>query len=166
MKTKSLPIIIFLFVALILSENAFAQDSTETKKHKWEWDWEFEGFDEWFNFRMPSISIGYGLTDLEHKKITDPFSDVNLIDLKLGHTERKTSRYSESLLKYSYDYLFLDHISSDLAGSSDNTGELNSKTWRVGFGHSKGYTLLHYIFRMEQTGFYKPGNKLNRSTFA
>ncbi|MEJ2494116.1 MAG: hypothetical protein P8Y79_07285 [Ignavibacteriaceae bacterium] len=139
MKTRSLPIILFLFTALILSENAFAQDSTETKKHKWEWDWEFEGFDEWFNFRMPSISIGYGLTDLEHKKITDPFSDVNLIDLKLGHTERKTSRYSESLLKYSYDYLFLDHISSDLAGSSDNTGELNSKTWRVGFGHSKGF---------------------------
>ena len=89
MKTKFLSIILFLFLGLLISENIFAQDSTETKKHHWKWDWEFDEFDEWFNFKMPSITVGYGLSDIEHKNITDPFSDVNLIDLKLGHTSRK-----------------------------------------------------------------------------
>ena len=92
MKTKFLSIILFLFIGLLISENIFAQDSTETKKHHWKWDWEFDEFDEWFNFKMPSITVGYGLSDIEHKNITDPFSDVNLIDLKLGHTSRKPSR--------------------------------------------------------------------------
>jgi hypothetical protein len=139
MKTKSLSIILFLFTALLISENIFAQDSTETKKHHWKWDWQFDEFDEWFNFKMPSITVGYGLSNIEHKKITDSFSDVNLIGIKLGHTARKSSRYSENILKYGYDYLFLDYISSDLASSSGNTGELDSKTWRFGLGHSKGY---------------------------
>ena len=141
MKTKSFTIILCLFVSFLISGSIFARDSTDTKKHDWKWDWEFDDFDEWINFgeKMPSISLGYGLTNIEDKRISESFADANLAYLKLGYTKRKTSKYAESILKYGYSGLALDYFSNELAGSSDNMNELNSKTWRFGFAHSNGY---------------------------
>lgn len=141
MKIRLITISLILFAGFIACGSIFAQDSTETKKHDWKWDWEFDDFDEWINFgqKMPSISLGYGLTNIKDKKISESFSDANLIDLKLGYTKRKTSKYAESILKYDYSALALDYFSNELAGGSNNANELSSKTWRIGFSNAKGY---------------------------
>lgn len=141
MKTKAFTIILFLFASFLIGGNTFAQDSTDTEKHDWKWDWEFDDFEEWMNFgqKMPSISFGYGLTSLDSKRITEPVADANLVNLKLGHTTRKTSKYAENILKYSYSALALDYFSNELTGSSNNANELSSKTWRIGLSNAKGY---------------------------
>ncbi len=136
-----------LFIAALLSSllfsgvTLFAQDSTETEKDKWEWSWEFDEFEQWIYFgrKMPTISILYGITEVSNENIFDPFSDANLLELQLGHTARKTSRYAENILKYKFKYLYLGYISSDLAGDSQGQDKLNSKNWRFGFAGSKGY---------------------------
>jgi len=141
MKINTSLLIAFALIIIVSPLNLIAQDTTETEKKKWEWSWEFDELEEWVHFgkKMPSISFLYGLTNIEHKNISDSFADANLLELNLGHTTRRTSRYADNILKYSYRYLYLGYISSDLAGGSVNENQLNSKTWRFGFGRSSGY---------------------------
>ncbi len=136
-----------LFITTVLSSlfftgvTLFAQDSTDTEKDKWEWSWEIGEFEQWIYFgrKMPTISFLYGITDVSDESISEPLSDANLLELQLGHTTRKTSRYAENILKFNYKYLFFSYISSDLTGGSENQNELNSRNWRFGFAGSKGY---------------------------
>ncbi len=83
---------------VIFSVTLFAQDSTETEKDKWEWSWEIDEVEQWLYFgkKMPTISLLYGITDVSDESISDPLSDANLLELQLGHTKRKTSRYAEN----------------------------------------------------------------------
>ncbi len=139
MKTKTTFAAVILFSLLSPNFILLAQDSTKTEKEKW--TWEFDDLGDWVNWgkKMPTISILYGFTDISNRNISDPFSDASMLELQLGHTSRKTSYYSEKLLKYNFKYLYFSYISSDLAGSSANQNELNSKNWRIGFARSNGY---------------------------
>ncbi len=141
MIAKLLFITAFLSSLLFFSVTLFAQDSTETEKDEWEWSWEFDELEQWIYFgrKMPTISMLYGISEVSNENISDPFSDANLLELQLGHTARKTSRYAENILKYKFKYLYLSYISSDLAGDSQNQDKLNSKNWRLGFAGSNGY---------------------------
>jgi len=141
MITKLLFITAFLSLPLFFSVTLFAQDSTETEKDKWKWSWEFDEFEQWIYFgkKMPTISLLYGITEVSNENISDTFSDANLLELQLGHTTRKTSRYAENILKYNFRYLFFSYISSDLNGGSENNNEINSRNWRFGFAGSNGY---------------------------
>jgi len=140
MKTKLLFITALLSSLLFSGVNLFAQDSTETKEDDWEWSWETDEFEQWIYFgrKMPTISFLYGITDVSNENISDSLADANLIELQLGHTTRRISRYADNILKYKYKYLFFSYIASDLSGGSDNNG-INSKNWRFGFAGSKGY---------------------------
>jgi len=141
MITKLLFITAFLSLLLFFSVTLFAQDSTETEKDKWKWSWEFDEFEQWIYFgkKMPTISLLYGITEVSNENISDTFFDANLLELQLGHTTRKTSRYAENILKYNFRYLFFSYISSDLNGGSENNNEINSRNWRFGFAGSNGY---------------------------
>jgi hypothetical protein len=140
MKTKLLFITAFLSSLLFSGVNLFAQDSTETEEDKWEWSWETDEFEQWIHFgrKMPTVSFLYGITDVSNENISDSLADANLIELQLGHTTRRISKYADNILKYKYKYLFFSYIASDLSGGSDNNG-INSKNWRFGFAGSKGY---------------------------
>jgi len=139
MKTKIIFAAVILFSLLSLNSVLLAQDSTKTEKEKW--TWEFDVLGDWVNWgkKMPTISVLYGFTNISNRNISDPFSDANMLELQLGHTKRKTSHYSEKILKYNFKYLYFSYISSDLVGSSSNQNELNSKNWRIGFAGSEGY---------------------------
>jgi len=140
MKTKLLFIAALLSSLLFSGVNLFAQDSTETKEDDWEWSWEVEEFEQWIHFgrKMPTISFLYGITDVSNENISDSLADANLLELQLGHTTRRMSKYADNILKYKYKYLFFSYIASDLSGGSDNNG-INSRSWRFGLAGSKGY---------------------------
>jgi len=141
MKTNLLFIASVLSLIIFPGVNLVAQDSTETEKDKWDWSWEYDEFEQWISFgrKMPTISFLYGITDIKNKSISDPLADGNLLELQLGHTKKRISRYSDNILNFGFKYLFFSYISSDLISGSENQNELKSKNWRLGLAGSKGY---------------------------
>jgi len=141
MKTNLLFITAVLSSLLFSSVKLFAQDSTETEKDKWDWSWEYDEFEQWIHFgrKMPTISFLYGITDVKNESISESLADGNILELQLGHTTRRISRYADNILNYNFKHLFFSYIASDLKGGSENQNELNSKNWRFGFAGSKGY---------------------------
>ena len=139
MKLNLLPVLSIILISNLLCANIFAQDSLNIKEH--DWDWEFDDFKEWADWskKMPTISLQYGITGINHKSINDPFADANILELQLGYTTRKSSRYADNILKYSYKNLNISYISSNLYNGSANTNQINSKSWQFGFDHSSGY---------------------------
>jgi len=139
MKTKILFITALLSSLLFSGVSLFAQDSTKTEEEDWEWSWEVDEFEQWIHFKMPTISLLYGITDVSNENISDSLADANLLELQLGYTTRRINNYADNILNYKFKYLFFSYISSDLSGGSENSNGLNSKNWRFGFAGSKGY---------------------------
>ena len=80
-----------------------AQDSTETDETwKWEWD-EFDEWTDWHNKR-PAISLNYGISDISRTDVEAPFADNNLIELKLGYSYSKVSKYADYIDKNNFNY--------------------------------------------------------------
>ena len=133
---------IFLTVMLTLfwGTNILAQDSTKSKVH-WGWEWDFDEFNEWIQSteKLPTISLQYGFSNINHKDVSSEFIDPGLVELKLGYTARATSKYANYLSKYISQYLYISFISQDLSNQTTDTGKINSKTWRFGFSRSSGY---------------------------
>ena len=141
MKHKTIYIILTTLLCLIPFTINLAQDSTETDTDEWEWGWESSEFKDWIDLgkKMPTISGYFGITHINDKEITQSLADGNLLQLDLGHTRCNTSRYAEHISKYSYKYLYLSYVSSEISGSNTDTSQINSNTWRFGFGNSGGY---------------------------
>ncbi|HSW56245.1 MAG TPA: hypothetical protein VLH59_14260 [Ignavibacteriaceae bacterium] len=115
-----------------------AQDSTETSDTwKWEWD-EFDEWTEWKN-KKPTISIDYGLSDISRTDVENPFAKSSLIELKLGYTYNRISKYAEYIDKQTFNYLFLNKNSTELAGGSETTSDIETDNWQFGLGWSSGY---------------------------
>ena len=117
-----------------------AQDSTKAKdKHGWKWEW--DDFDEWkiWKNKQPAISLNYGLSDISRKDVEAPFADNNLIELKLGYRSEQKTKYADYINKSTYNYLFLNRNTTNLAGGSGTTGDIETKNWQFGAGWSKEY---------------------------
>jgi len=135
-----LNLLITSILTILLPFFASAQDSTETKEEwKWDWEWDDEEWTDWES-KSPTISFHYGISELSRKDIQSSFSNNNLIELKLGHTSLKSSKFAESLNKYRYNYLFITHNSTNLAGGLDSPVEIETDNWRFGFARSSGYS--------------------------
>jgi hypothetical protein len=129
-----------LTLILILSNSIFltAQDTTETDED-WEWEWdEVEEFSDW-KLKQPTINLIYGLSDIKRTDVEAPFADNNLLELKLGYTRNKTSRYADFIEKHTFNYLFLNKNSTELAGETDITTDIETNNWQFGLGWSGGY---------------------------
>jgi len=120
-----------------LSAQSFTQDSTKAEE-SWKWEWDSEEWTDWES-KSPTISLHYGLADLSRKDMQSSFSDNALLELKLGYTTLKTSKYAKSLYKYRYNYLFVTHNSTKLAGGLDSPLDIETDNWRFGFARSSGY---------------------------
>ena len=140
MKLTSITILylIILFTPFQIS----AQDSTETDE-EWKWDeeWKMEWEEEWtaWSNKKPSLSLNYGFSEISRTDVEAPFSDNSLIELKLGYTYKKTTKYSESIEKSTFNYGFLNRNSTELAGGSETTSDIETNNWQFGFGWSGGY---------------------------
>ncbi len=140
MNYRKILFVVFLLLFVSSSPSLFAQDTTKTTEEE-EWNWDVADIKGWVNFgkSMPSISLNYGFTDVDHKNITQQFANAGLFELKLGHTTRRVSHYGKNVIKYKYHYFYVSNISTSLAGGVDNPNELDTKTWRFGLSKSAGY---------------------------
>jgi hypothetical protein len=129
--------LISAIITLTLVTQSFAQDSTETDEG-WKWEWDDEEWTDWES-KNPTISFHYGISELSRKDIHSSFTDNALLELKLGYTTLKTSKFAESLNKYRYNYLFITHNSTNLSGASDSPLDIETNNWRFGFARSSGY---------------------------
>jgi hypothetical protein len=133
---KQFVLISILFFSASLLINA--QDTSDTDES---WHWEWDDVKEWTGWwkKKPSVSLNYGFSNLSRKDVVAPFADNNLIELKLGYTTRRGSRYAKFLNRHRFRYLFITHNSSKLAGGSNTTSDIESSNWRFGFARSSGY---------------------------
>ncbi|MDZ7626462.1 MAG: hypothetical protein U5J96_18700 [Ignavibacteriaceae bacterium] len=120
-----------------------AQDSTETTEEEWKWDeeWKLEWEEEWtaWSNKKPTLSLNYGFSDISRTDVEAPFSDNNLIELKLGYTYKKVTKYSDNIEKSTFNYGFLNRNSTELAGGSETTSDIETDNWQFGLGWSSGY---------------------------
>lgn len=126
--------LIMLFTPVFLK----AQDSTETKE---EWKWELDQIDEWTAWlnKKPAISLNYGFSDISRTDVVTPFANNNLIELKLGYAYKKLSKYADFIDKSTFNYLFLNRNSTELAGGSGTTSDIETNNWQFGVAWSGGY---------------------------
>lgn len=133
--------VIYLLI-LVSPVQLLAQDSTETKD-EWKWDeeWKLEWEEEWATWsnKKPTISIDYGISDLSRTDVEAPFADNNLIELKLGYTYKKITKYADFIEKSTFNYGFLNRNSTKLAGGSSTNSDIETDNWQFGFGWSGGY---------------------------
>ena len=134
--TITLTSLIILFTPLFLK----AQDSTECEEG-WNWHWEWDEVDEWTGWwsKKPTISLNYGFSDVSRKDVEAPFADNNLIELKLGYTNKKTTKYADFIERRIFNYFLLNYNSTNLAGGSGTFSDIETKNWQFGFAWSTGY---------------------------
>lgn len=133
---KQLKFTILYIILFISPYQLNAQDSTETEE-TWEWD-EFDEWTDWHNKR-PAISLNYGISDISRTDVEAPFADNQLIELKLGYSYTKISKYADYINKSNFNYLFLNRNSTALAGGSDNISDIVTNNWQFGAGWSDSY---------------------------
>lgn len=117
---------------------SFAQDSTKCKE---EWKWDLEKTEEWQAWlnKKPAISLDYGFSNVSRKDVEAPFADNNLLELKLGYTYKKVTKYADYIDKRTFNYIFLNRNSTELAGGSDVPSDIETNNWQFGVGWSGGY---------------------------
>ena len=130
-----------LYITIIfLPFSILAQDSTEVDEEdefNWEWEWD-EEWKAWKNKR-PSISIDYGFSDISRTDMGEQFAKNSLIELKLGYTYERETKYADYINKNTYNYAFLNRNSTELAGGLDDPSEIETSNWQFGLGWSNGY---------------------------
>ena len=134
--TITLISLFILFTPLYLK----AQDSTKCEEGK-NWHWEWDDFDEWtmWQGKRPAIALNYGFSNVSRKDVEAPFADNNLIEVKLGYINNRNTKYADFLNKHTFNYLFINYNSTNLAGGSGTISDIETKNWQFGAGWSKGY---------------------------
>jgi len=132
-------IVILLLTAapLILPQ----EDSTKTNE---DWDWHWDKWEDWtvdFGFKKtrPTISLQYGLANLDRKDLHSQFVDPNLLEVKLGYVKDRVAWETDNIIRHSYKYLYLSNESNKLAGQEAVGSEIESDMWRFGIGRLSGY---------------------------
>lgn len=104
--------------------------------YEFDFDWERNGF---ALKGSPSISLSYGQSEINHKNFTKGFADPKLIELKLGYTTLRPSKYSEDILRYKYNNAFLSNYFTKSSGDNSTNKKIEMDIWRFGFGWAAGY---------------------------
>ncbi|MGE5797117.1 MAG: hypothetical protein ACM34N_10045 [Ignavibacteria bacterium] len=113
------------------------EDTSDNWKH-WNMDWEWDDFHGKDFFKDPSISLSYGLANMNLKGFSGSFADPGLIELKLGYSTLRELEY-DAIVNYKYTYLQLSNFTPELRGGSDNAGKINTDMWRFAFGRASGF---------------------------
>lgn len=129
MKTK-----LVFFILLLSNLSVFSQEKYGS--------WTFEIWDDYFYKGSPTIETTFGQTHLSLKNSDIDFNKPDyfgygLLDLKLGYTYEKKSKYSKKITDYRNSYAFVSIISPNLKLSNQTNS--NNSTYRFGLGTSSGY---------------------------
>ena len=130
LKKTLLPVIVFTF---IISQSLFPQSLKSPNSNC-----KNEGFKY---YDQPTIELTYGMSQISLNNFESNFSDVGILELKLGYTFQRRSFYGKNTLRFTNGFAFLNHNSSDLAYNSKKVNELSSEMWQFGIGRKVGYGL-------------------------
>ena len=140
MKSKNL---LFTIIILLLSQSVIlSQDDEDTGRNKdrhWHnWKRELNILRDSFGGH-PTISFNYGLSEISLDGFPGKFTKPNLLELKLGYTKQNEMWDNDDILNYSFKYLVLSNISTELSEKANNGLDFDTKMWRFGFGKATGY---------------------------
>jgi len=131
-------LLLLSFIILLPFSASFAQDEDVTTDNKLYWEWE-KYFWEKDTYKMPTISLNYGFSQMNLNGFSSPLADPNLVELKLGFTTEKDFDESENVVSYNFQFFQLSNFSTDLSNMSSNNSKLKTEMWRFSFGRAKGY---------------------------
>ena len=58
----------------------------------------------------------------------------------MGYTKKKQDIFGTNLIKYSFDYIFLKHLSKDISSEKEiPSGQVEANIWSFGVSNSSGY---------------------------
>jgi len=121
-----LRLIVLLFI--LLNINLLAQPEDWDDYINWAWKGSFS----------PFIEASYGYTAPGHEDFTGTFSNIGIVDFKLGYGEYK--KYSKFVYRLDERFLSGSYFSTDMNSFTDpNPGETGTKGWRAGLGTKIGY---------------------------
>lgn len=126
-------ILLFLFI-IFCSSSMFSQ--TEAEEDSWLMDFS-EEIQAWENKR-PAISLNYGFSNISREDVEAAFSDNTQLGLKIGYAYKR-NKYADNIEKSTYNYLLLNHNSTDLAGGSSTASDIETNNWQFGIAWSGGY---------------------------
>jgi len=154
---KKLLLTFLLSLVLLIPVYSQGKDTTNTDSTKTDTEegWECEdnnhcagNADKWddigshmFDLKLkgvPTISFVYGDSKMNLKSINQKFSKPGMLELKLGYTTEKSYDGYDNIIKYKFHYFHISNVTTDLSGSK-NSSDLNTNTWRFGFGWASGY---------------------------
>jgi hypothetical protein len=121
-----------------LSTHNMGESASESEEcHNNDFDWE-EEFSEFGLKGSPTVSLSYGQSEIGLENFSSSFVDPKFLELKLGYTYLRDSKYSEDILKYSYNHMYLSNF---FTKTDDNAVDdaINTNMWRFGFGWATGY---------------------------
>jgi len=90
-------------------------------------------------FNRPSIEFSYGLSEIKLGKSDLNLSDAGMLELKLGFTEEKKTKFDEQIIKYMNRFIFLGNASNKNLSKSQSITLIDNSLWRFGFGDKSGY---------------------------
>lgn len=132
--------ILLAFFTLLFATSLFAQANFHYSS-KWEsWDdWDRWGVE--FEYDRPFIEFNYGFGEPKHENFNSDFSNVGLIELKLGYL-KENSYYYENIDDRTESFVFGSKIGTSLQNKDVVDGEFRSTLWRFGLATRK--TLGYY----------------------
>lgn len=95
--------------------------------------------DKKFRFSgKPTIDLSYGVSEITLSGFSPDIANTGMIELRLGYSSLRNTKYGKDILKYDNGYLFLSNSSNELT-SQPESNEIRSSMWRFGFGKREGY---------------------------
>ena len=129
---------VVLFLVIIVLGVTSIQAQWNNYNNGWESKWKKYRFFKWNSNDHPFLELNYGLGKPLNKDITGKFSDIGLIETKLGYTSSDLIHH-DMIVDFSDKFFFLSKLSDDLKSEDKNGLEIKTSLIRFGFGERNGY---------------------------
>ncbi len=139
MKYQTIFFAFFMTLTICYYTSAQDTDSTEASKTESEdwFDYDFQWDKDGFQLNgSPTIALMYGSSNVQHNDFNTAFTNSNFVELQLGYTDVRPSKYSEKILGYKFNYTFL---SNHFSKNENSDAKIAVDMWRFGFGWATGY---------------------------
>ena len=118
------------------AEDECSSDSSEL--FDFDFDWDKDKMD--FGLKgSPTISLNYGQSKINLSSFNSDFRNTNNPELKLGYTDIRASKYSEDVLRYRFNHIFLGNFFTRVKNENSANPNIQTDMWRFGFGWASGY---------------------------
>ncbi len=130
-----------LIIIFSLSIYSYAQDEKECgsdSSNSFDFGWGGETME--FGLKgSPTIALNYGLSRVNLENFSGDISNSNYPELKLGYTDIRYSKYSDDLLRYRFNHIFLGNFFTRVKNENSANQNIRTDMWRFGFGWASGY---------------------------